>query len=77
MYYPESKIVKNLYTNGEELVYVSTEAPYSGAYHILANGEIYTGKNPRDGEFQNLSIIILNSYQQTQIEQWIYLELPY
>ena len=54
MYYPESKIVKNLYTNGEELVYVSTEAPYSGAYHILANGEIYTGKNPRDGELQKL-----------------------
>ena len=54
MYYPESKIVKNLYTNGEELVYVSTEAPYLGAYHILANGEIYTGKNPRDGELQKL-----------------------
>ena len=54
MYYPESKILKNLYTNGEELVYVNTEAPYSGTYHILANGKIYTGKNPRDGELQEL-----------------------
>jgi len=54
VYYPESKIIKNLYTNGEELVYATTEVPYSGAYHILANGEVYTGKNPRDGELKKL-----------------------
>lgn len=54
MYYPRSKIITGLYTNGEELVYVSTEAPYSGPYHLLASGEIYTGTNPQDGELQKL-----------------------
>jgi len=54
MYYPKSKIVTDLYTNGKELVYVSTELPYLGDYHILAKGEVYTGKNPHDGELQRL-----------------------
>jgi len=54
MYYPKSKIITNLYTNGKELVYASTEAPYLGSYHILANGEVYTGKSPQDGELKKL-----------------------
>jgi hypothetical protein len=54
MYYPKSKIITDLYTNGQELVYVATEQPYTGAYHILSNGKIYTGKNPQDGELQSL-----------------------
>ena len=54
MYYPKSKIITDLYTNGQELVYVATEQPYIGAYHILSNGKIYTGKNPQDGKLQSL-----------------------
>lgn len=54
MYYPKSKIITDLYTNGQELVYVATEQPYTGAYHILSNGKIFTGKNPQDGELQSL-----------------------
>lgn len=54
MYYPESKILTDQYTDGTELVYVSTEQYYTGAYHILSNGNIFTGRNPRDGELQKL-----------------------
>ena len=54
MYYPESKILTDKYTDGTELVYVSTKQYYTGAYHILSNGNIFTGRNPRDGELQKL-----------------------
>lgn len=54
MYYPKSKILTDQYTDGTELVYVSTEQYYTGAYHILSNGNIFTGRNPRDGELQKL-----------------------
>lgn len=54
MYYPESKIIANQYTNGQEFVYRSTGVSYEGTYHILANGKIYTGKNPRDGQIKEL-----------------------
>jgi hypothetical protein len=54
MYYPESKILSNQFTNGTELVYLGTNRPYEGAYHILANGKIFTGNNPRDGQLSRL-----------------------
>ena len=54
MYYPQSKILTDQYTDGTELVYESTEQYYTGAYHILSNGNIFTGRNPRDGELQKL-----------------------
>lgn len=54
MYYPQSKILTDQYTDGTELVYVSTKQYYTGAYHILSNGNIFTGRNPRDGELQKL-----------------------
>tara|TARA_R110000772_G_scaffold142344_1_gene252023 strand:- start:53 stop:643 length:591 start_codon:yes stop_codon:yes gene_type:complete len=54
MYYPQSKILTNQYTDGTELVYESTKQYYVGAYHILSNGNIFTGKNPRDGELKKL-----------------------
>lgn len=54
MYYPKSKILSNQSTDGTELVYLGTNQPYEGAYHILANGKIFTGKNPRDGQLSRL-----------------------
>jgi hypothetical protein len=54
MYYPQSKILTNQYTNGQEFVYRSTGVSYEGSYHILANGKIYTGKNSRDGQIEEL-----------------------
>ena len=60
MYYPKSKIITNLYTNGQEMVYLLTEQPYEGAYHILSNGKIYTGRNQQDGQPQGLKFVALN-----------------
>ena len=55
MYYPQSKILTNQNTNGREFVYKNNvNSTYAGAYHILANGKIYTGKNPRDGQIEEL-----------------------
>jgi len=54
MYYPKSKIITNLYANGNDLVYIDTEQPYVGYYHILSNGNITTGKTPSDGQQRRL-----------------------
>ena len=54
MYYPQSKILENQYADENELVYKNTKEPYQGLYHILADGKIYTGKNPRDGQLLEL-----------------------
>jgi len=62
MYYPKSKIISNQYTNGGELVYKSTNAPYTGYYYILASGQVFTGKTPTDG--QPLELIYVPNYNQ-------------
>ena len=54
MYYPKTKIITNLSTDGSELIYIDTELPYIGKYHILSNGSITTGKTPQDGEQRKL-----------------------
>ena len=55
MYYPQSKILAGQNTNGREFVYKSnTNRPYTGPYHMLANGKIFTGKDPRDGQIEEL-----------------------
>ena len=54
MYYPKSKIIPDQYTNGDKLIYTSSKLFYTGHYHILANNQIFTGKNPTDGNPQLL-----------------------
>ena len=49
MYYPKSKIIVNQQTNGNEFLYKYNNASYEGYYHILADGKVYSGKNPNDG----------------------------
>jgi len=44
-YIPKSLTNNNLFTNGGEFV-DSTGKPYSGPYHQLFNGQIYSGKTP-------------------------------
>ena len=69
MYYPQSKILTNQSTNGQEYVYrVNTDRTYTGAYHILANGKIYTGKNPRDGQVEELIPIPSNSFRNDLVD---------
>ncbi len=54
MYFPKSKIIPDQYTNGGELAYKKSGTSYEGSYHILANGSVFTGKNPNDGVPQEL-----------------------
>lgn len=61
MYYPKSKIVTNQYTAGNELVYLNTDIPYQGSYYMLANGQIFSGKNPNDGVPRELQAVSVRS----------------
>lgn len=46
MYIPKSKIQTNLYTEGNEYVYVLSGEYYAGYYYSVADEKFYTGKNP-------------------------------
>jgi hypothetical protein len=48
MYYPKSQVKTNLYTNGDEFVYISNKQPYQGYYFKTSTGQYYTGKNADD-----------------------------
>lgn len=48
MYYPQSKIINNLYTNGSEFINKDTKTPYVGYYHKLYDGRLFSGKDPND-----------------------------
>lgn len=48
-YYPENRIITNLYTNGGEYVLKSDGTPYLGFYHSLYDGTFFTGKTQNDG----------------------------
>jgi hypothetical protein len=54
MYYPKSKIITDLYTNGGEYAIKINRAPYIGFYHKLYDGKIFTGKNPDDSDIKEL-----------------------
>ena len=60
MYFPKSKIITDRYTNGGELFYKNTGTPYEGYYHILASGEVFSGKSPTDG--QVLELVYTTNY---------------
>jgi hypothetical protein len=52
LYYPESQIVKNLFTKGGEFMLLSNFDPYVGFYHRYATGEVFTEHewNPLNSE---------------------------
>ena len=54
-YIPKSLTNNNLFTNGGEFV-DSTGKSYSGPYHQLFNGQIYSGNTPLDSTKQLLGI---------------------
>lgn len=56
-YYPKNKIQTDLYSNGD-LMYVASKQPYTGYYHKLFNGSIFTGKNQFDLPLQELTELI-------------------
>jgi len=51
MFYPLSQITTNLYTNGDEFVYLDpskNNPPYTGNYFATSDGKFFTGKTPQD-----------------------------
>lgn len=48
MYYPLSQVISNLFTNGNEFVYLSNKTSYSGYYWKTSDGKFFTGKTPQD-----------------------------
>lgn len=46
MYYPQSQIKTNLYTNGGEFIVAATGTLYQGYYYTVSNGKIFTEKSP-------------------------------
>lgn len=54
MYYPNSQIKTNIYTNGGELVFKANNEDYIGFYWKTSDGKFYTGKNPQDKSIQEL-----------------------
>lgn len=57
MYYPKSKIIPNQYASVGKLVYRGSNAAFEGYYHILADGRIFSGKTPTDGQPQELIFV--------------------
>jgi len=57
MYYPNSQIKTNIYTNGGELVFKVNNENYIGFYWKTSDGKFYTGKNPQDKSIQELILI--------------------
>ena len=65
MYYPQSQITSNLYTNGDEFVYVSNQQSYSGYYFKTSTGKYFSGKNQNDAP--NVEITPLQTFQNIPI----------
>jgi hypothetical protein len=64
MYYPQSQITTNLYTNGNELFLQSNNNSYTGYYYKTSKGEFFTGKTPQDTP--NLKLIPISSLTTSQ-----------
>jgi hypothetical protein len=54
MYFPQSQIKTNLYTNGGEFVILSSNENYIGSYWSTSSGKYYTKKNPQDIPYEEL-----------------------
>ena len=47
-YIPKNRMITDLYTNTNELVYKDTQEFYTGHYWKTYNGKYFTGKNPNE-----------------------------
>jgi hypothetical protein len=54
MYFPKSKIITNLYTNGKEFFLKKNNSQYIGYYWRTYDGKFYTGKTPDNVPYQEL-----------------------
>jgi hypothetical protein len=53
MYFPQSQIKTNLYTNGDEFVVKSTDQNYVGSYWKTSSGQFFSKKNPQDIPYED------------------------
>jgi hypothetical protein len=60
MYFPESQITPNQYTNGGEFQIKSTGQDYKGYYFITSTGQRYTGRNQNDNPVLELTSLVSN-----------------
>lgn len=67
MYFPQSQIKTNLYSNGD-FVIKSTNKLYTGFYWKTSKGDLFTGKNPNDKPIQELGLITKNLIHTDDIE---------
>lgn len=68
MYIPKNRIRTNLYTRGGEYQAKANQQPYSGYYHVLYNGKIYSGKNPNDANIFELELVDRSTLDTTPVE---------
>jgi hypothetical protein len=85
MYYPQSQITSNLYTNGGEFIYINTQLPYVGYYWKVSNGKYFTGKTPQDTPNEEIikstsdrsQVILDPTYSSTISEVALAYDAPY
>ena len=70
IYYPDSQIEKNLFTEGKEWMYLKDWKEYRGFYHKYTNGEVFTERewDPNRSE-------VLVPYKQKSDSYFRYLDI--
>jgi hypothetical protein len=53
-YIPKNKVQTNLYTEGNEYIYASSKLKYTGYYHKLYNGKIFSEGTPNHPNIKEL-----------------------
>jgi hypothetical protein len=66
IYFPNSQIKTNLYTNGGEFIISLDKSEYIGYYYETSNGKKYTGPSPGIGE--NLLLSPYSQFSPTDID---------
>lgn len=59
MYIPKNRIKPNLFTAGNEYMLKSNSENYSGFYHTLWNGKIFTGKTQNSSNIRELILFVI------------------
>ena len=70
IYYPDSQITKNLFTEGKEWMYLKDWKEYRGYYHKYSNGEVFT---EREWDINRSEILV--PYQEKQDSYFRYLDI--
>jgi len=66
-YYPKKMVNINLYTSGNEYVNSTNGQPYSGPYHQMYDGSVYSGIDPTDPNRNPLDVSRSSIVQTNQV----------